>query len=536
VAVAGHGQAFGILGAHTARRRKFTEDEVHFLFSLATVLAMAVERLRAESELQKLAAFAQLNPNPGMELTAEGAITYFNQAAMGLAKSVGHDHPRRILPPDIHEIVRRCLETGQSVLNLETQFEGRTLSWSFHPVTASQVVHCYVADITDKLNLEAQLRQSQKMESIGQLAAGVAHDFNNMLTVIQGHSGMVLARPNLPPEMLDSAQAIYFAAERAASLTRQLLMFSRKNVMQPKLLDLREVVSNLSKMLNRLLGEPVNLEFHPPPEIPLVQGDVGMIEQVIMNLAVNARDAMPSGGTLTISTSPIEISDAYVQTRPEARLGAFVCLRVTDTGCGMDSATMARIFEPFFTTKEVGKGTGLGLATVYGIVKQHEGWVEVASEMGKGSTFSVLLPASTEPVKSPPREAAPTAAVRGGHETILVVEDEPVLRDMAHVILQDCGYNVLEAGSGLEALQVWERDPGAIDLVLTDVVMPGGMSGRDLAVRLLAKHPKTRIVFTSGYNVDETHTDFFRKGGAVFLQKPYTRNALTKAVRECLDQ
>jgi signal transduction histidine kinase/HAMP domain-containing protein len=536
VAVAGHGQAFGILGAHTARPRKFTEDEIHFLFSLATVLAMAVERLRAESELQKLAAFAQLNPNPAMELTAEGAITYFNQAALGLAKSVGHDHPRGILSPDIQDIVSRCLATRQSVLNLETQIRGRTLSWSFHPVAASEVVHCYVADITDRLNLEAQLRQSQKMESIGQLAAGVAHDFNNMLTVIQGHSGMVLARANLPPEMLDSAQAIYFAAERAASLTRQLLMFSRKNVMQLKLLDLREVVGNLSRMLKRLLGEPVSLEFQPPPEIPLVQGDVGMIEQVIMNLAVNARDAMPNGGTLTISTSPIEITDAYVQTHPEARLGTFVCLRVTDTGCGMDSATMARLFEPFFTTKEVGKGTGLGLATVYGIVKQHDGWVGVTSEVGKGSSFTVFLPASTEPVKAPPPEAAPAAAVPGGHETILVVEDEPVLREMAHMILQDCGYHVLEAGSGLEALEAWERHPGAINLLLTDVVMPGGMSGRDLAVRLLAKHPKTKVVFTSGYNVEETNTDFFRKGGAVFLQKPYTRMALAKAVRECLDK
>jgi signal transduction histidine kinase/CheY-like chemotaxis protein len=486
--------------------------------------------------LQKLAAFVQLNPNPAMELADDGTVTYFNEAALKLAAFVGRDHPKAILPPDIQQILQRCLADGQTIQNLETQVEGRTLSWSFNPVCESRVVHCYVADLTDKLKLEAQLRQAQKMESIGQLAAGVAHDFNNMLTVIQGHSGMLLAKSGLPPEMLDSAQAIYFAAERAAGLTRQLLMFSRKNVMQPKLLDPREVVSNLTKMLKRVLGEPVTLGFHPPTEIPLVHGDAGMIEQVIMNLAVNARDAMPNGGTLTISTSAVEITDAYVQTHPEARLGAFVCLGVSDTGCGMDSATLSRVFEPFFTTKEVGKGTGLGLATVYGIVKQHEGWIEVASEVGKGSTFTVFLPASGEPVKAASPEALPVTAVRGGHETILVVEDESVLRDMAHVILEDCGYNVLEAGSGLEALQVWERHPGAIDLVLTDVVMPGGMSGRDLAVRLLAKHPKTRIIFTSGYNVEETNTDFFRKGGAVFLQKPYTRLALTKAVRESLDK
>jgi signal transduction histidine kinase/ActR/RegA family two-component response regulator len=536
VAIAGHGQAFGTLGAHTAHPRRFTEDEIHFLFSLATVLAMAVERIRAETELQKLAAFAQLNPNPALELAGDGTITYFNNAALKLSRSVGRDNPAAILPPNAQEIVHNCLEAGQSALKLQTVLEGRTLSWSFHPVAASQVVHCYVEDVTDRLNLEAQLRQAQKMESIGQLAAGVAHDFNNMLTVIQGHSGMMLAKTNLAPELLDCAQAIYFAAERAAGLTRQLLMFSRKNVMQPKPLDLREVVGNLSKMLKRLLGETVTLEFNPPPELPLVQADTGMIEQVIMNLAVNARDAMPKGGALTISTNPVEMDDAYVQTHPEARLGTFVCLRVSDTGCGMDSATMARIFEPFFTTKEVGKGTGLGLATVYGIVKQHEGWIEVSSEVGQGTTFNVFFPASGEPVKAPPLEAAHATAVRGGHETILVVEDEPVLRDMAHLILQDCGYHVLEAGSGAEALQVWERNPDGIDLMLTDVVMPGGMSGRELAVRLLARHPRLKIIFTSGYNVEETNTDFFRRGGAVFLQKPYTRTDLAKAVREYLDK
>ena len=535
VAIAGHGQAFGVLGAYTARKRSFTEDEIHFLFSLATVLAMAVERIRSEAETQKLAAFAQLNPNPALELNGDGAVTYSNDAALNLARSVGQDDPRPILPSNAQAIARHCLETRQSKLNLQTLYQGRTLSWSFHPVSASQVVHCYVQDITDQLSLEAQLRQAQKMESIGQLAAGVAHDFNNMLTVIQGHSGMMLSKPALPSELLDCAQAIYFAAERAAGLTRQLLMFSRKNVMQPKPLDLRAVVGNLSKMLKRVLGETVTLEFRPPAELPLVQADTGMIEQVILNLVVNARDAMPKGGTLTISTSPVEMDEAYVQTHPEARLGTFVCLRVTDSGCGMDASTMARIFEPFFTTKEVGKGTGLGLATVYGIVKQHDGWIEVSSQIGKGSTFSVLLPASGKPIKAPPPESPLSAVVRGGQETILVVEDEPVLRDMAHVILQDCGYRVLEAGSGVEALQVWAQHPDSIDLVLTDVVMPGGISGRDLGVRLMGSHPRLRIIFTSGYNVEETNTDFFRRGGATFLQKPYTRVDLAKAVRTALD-
>jgi signal transduction histidine kinase len=536
VAIAGHGQAFGILGAYTARQRTFTEDEVHFLFSLATMLAMAVERIRGEAELQKLAAFAQLNPNPALELNADGVVTYFNQAALNLARSVGQDDPRPILPANSHDIVRNCLEACQSKLNLQTLYQGRTLSWSFHPVSASQVVHCYVQDITDQLSLEAQLRQSQKMESIGQLAAGVAHDFNNMLTVIQGHSGIMLSKPSLPPDLLDCAQAIYFASERAAGLTRQLLMFSRKNVMQPKRLDLRSVVSDLSKMLKRVLGETITLEFHPPAELPLVQADTGMIEQVILNLVVNARDAMPTGGTLTISTNPVEINNAYVQTHPEARLGTFVCLRVSDTGSGMDATTITRIFEPFFTTKEVGKGTGLGLATVYGIVKQHEGWIEVSSEVAKGTAFNVFFPASSTPVKSPLRESPVTAPVQGGQETILVVEDEMVLREMARLILQDCGYHVLEAGSGTEALQVWNTHSNSIALMVTDVVMPGGMSGRELAARLLGIQPRLKVIFTSGYNVDESNTDYFRRDGVVFLQKPYTRVDLARAVRECLDK
>ena len=261
-----------------------------------------------------------------------------------------------------------------------------------------------------------------------------------------------------------------------------------------------------------------------------------MIEQVLMNLAVNARDAMPKGGTLTVSTTPVEVSPAYAQTHPEARVGSYVCLRVTDTGCGMDPATQARIFEPFFTTKEVGKGTGLGLATVYGIVKQHEGWIDVASQVGQGSTFSVFFPATSEAVRELAPEAAPTAPVSRGQETILVVEDEPVLRDMAHLILAECGYRVLEAGNGRQALEVWERDPDGIDLVLTDMVMPEGISGMDLAQKLLATRPTLKVIFASGYSMDDTAPDFIRQGHAAFLQKPYTHVTLAKAVRDCLDK
>jgi two-component system, cell cycle sensor histidine kinase and response regulator CckA len=245
---------------------------------------------------------------------------------------------------------------------------------------------------------------------------------------------------------------------------------------------------------------------------------------------------MPKGGRLIITTEPVALDDAFVQTHPQARRGQFVLLRVTDTGCGMDAATIERIFEPFFTTKDVGKGTGLGLATVYGIVKQHEGWIEVNSRPGEGSTFSVFLPATGQTARAPDRPAPAGAEVRGGTETILVVEDEPVLRDMAQVILQECGYRVLEASTGVEALQVWSQQDGPVDLLLTDMVMPDGISGMELAQRLLSHKPSLKIIFTSGYNVDELDTDFIRKGGATFLQKPYTRSTLAKAVRQCLDQ
>ena len=535
VAIIGHEKPFGLLGAHTTRRRQFNEDEVHFLLAVATVVAMAVARQHAEAELEKLAAFPRWSPNPVMELAPDGTPNYCNEAATKLAASVGQDSPRGILPSNIGAILQTCLGMGDQGINLETHIAGRTFAWSFHPVKASLVVHAYVEDITDRLGLEAQLRQSQKMESIGQLAAGVAHDFNNMLTVIQGHSGMLLSKAAQNPELMECTQAIYFAAERAANLTRQLLMFSRKNVMQPRQLDLREVVSQLSKMLERLLGETITMQFQPPPHLPFIQGDVGMIEQVIMNLAVNARDAMPKGGTLTIATTEVIINESYVYTHPEARPGSFVCLRVSDTGTGMDTYTMARIFEPFFTTKGVGKGTGLGLATVYGIVKQHEGWVEVLSEVGKGTAFNVFFPSFEAPIEPSPALPPPVSAVRGGKETILVVEDEPVLRDMAHVILQDCGYNIIEASSGRHALSVWEQHKDVIDLLLTDMVMPEGVSGMELATRLLKAKPDLKIIFASGYSMDDLDPAFLKEHQVIFLQKPYTHLSLAKAVRDSLD-
>jgi two-component system, cell cycle sensor histidine kinase and response regulator CckA len=492
------------------------------------------ERKQAEAAIEKLASFPRLNPNPIFEVAADGHINYYNQAAEEMSRSIGKISPGEILPADLPEIIQECLHTGRSNLRRETSVGNRILSWSFFPIISSHVVHCYAVDITDRLSLEAQLRQSQKMESIGQLAAGVAHDFNNILTIIRGYSGLLLEREDLSYDLSEPIQQISIASERAANLTRQLLMFSRKQVMQPKELDLNEVISNVTRLLRRVLGEDITLHFNYSPNLPAIYADSGMIEQVIMNLAVNARDAMPRGGQLTIGTSLAEINHVHVKANPEAAVGQFVCLRVTDNGMGIPPVHMTRIFEPFFTTKEVGKGTGLGLATVYGIVKQHRGWIEVLSREGQGTTFRVFLPSRPRTQRAEDKAGSPQN-VRGGNENILVVEDEPELRALVREILQHYGYKVFEAGSGPEAIPVWQQHAGEIDLLLTDMVMPGNMSGHELAEKFKSQRPGLKVIYTSGYSVDVVGKNFLFKRGLNFLQKPYHPLTLAKVVRECLD-
>ena len=535
-AIPTRGLPFGVLAVFATRKRVFTPDEVQFLLSAANTIGMAAERRRAEAAMQKLAAFVKENPNPALEMTGDGTITYFNAAVEKLALAVGRSQPGEILPADVGGIAAGCLQSGTSRANLETRIGDHTISWSFHPVLSSSVVHCYGEDITTRLNLEEQLLQSQKMESIGQLAAGVAHDFNNMLTIIQGHTSKLLSDPSLTSQVQDATLAVYGAAERAAGLTRQLLMFSRKNIMQPRPLNLHEVVANLNKMLGRLLGETIALKFECPQEPPPIYGDAGMIDQILMNLAVNAHDAMPNGGTLTVNVDECWVGPDYLEFHPEARIGHFVRLQMTDTGCGMSAKVRARIFEPFFTTKGVGKGTGLGLATVFGIVKQHAGWIEVASEVGRGTTFTIFFPASDEtPVAGTGQPVVAAPAASGGSETILVVEDEMVLREMARDFLKDCGYKVLEAGSGREALQVWWQHRSKIDLLLTDMKMPEGVSGMELAEKMLAEQPGLRVIFTSGYSDDVVSPEMLARTNARFLPKPYSYADLTRIVRESLD-
>jgi len=438
-----------------------------------------------------------------------------------------------VLPVNPGAIARDCLASGQKRLREEVCLDGRTIIWSFFPVVASQVVHCYGADVTDMLNLEAQFRHAQKLESVGQLAAGVAHDFNNILTVIQGYSECLLARGQ-EPETAGPLKQISDAAKRAAALTRQLLMFSRKQVIQTKVLDLNLVLQNLANMLLRLLGEDITFAADYCRGLPFIDADTGMLEQIVMNLAVNSRDAMPKGGGLSISTASVEIGGDYASQHPEARAGSFVRLTVTDTGCGMDRKTLDRIFEPFFSTKEVGKGTGLGLATVYGLVKQHQGWIEVSSAVGVGTTFKIYFPAAERKSESTDSSNQVSELVRGGRETIMVVEDEPVLREMVCEILKQYDYQVIEAGSGVEALRVWDEFDGQVDLLLTDMVMPEGMSGRELAARISARRPSIRVLFMSGYTDNVITSGGVLEKGITFLQKPFSPGQLAQKVRDVL--
>ena len=395
----------------------------------------------------------------------------------------------------------------------------------------------YVAvkrDITREVQLEAQLRQSQKMEAIGRLAGGVAHDFNNILTVILLQTELITGRGGLPEAAREGLQQIRAAAERAANLTRQLLLFSRRQVMQPRDLDLNEVVRNLAKMLQRIIGEDVHLELRPYPAPLMTRADAGMLEQVLMNLAVNARDAMPQGGRLIIETAPKEFTAEEVAALPDARPGHYVGVRVSDTGCGIPPEILPRIFEPFFTTKEPGKGTGLGLATVFGIVKQHGGCLQVASEPGRGTTFEVFLPALAEPAAAG-STAAPRPAPRGGAETLLLVEDDPEVRTLTRATLERHGYRVLEAPDGLATLGLWRQHRDAVALLLTDLVMPGGLNGRDLAQRLRLDRPQLKVIYTSGYSAELAGRKWHPGPGEAFLQKPCPVELLLETVRRCLD-
>lgn len=513
---------------------RITCDSADGVRSVSGSLNDITDRKRAEAQVQKLAAFPRVSPNPVLEFTRRGELSYANDAAAQLVQSLGKKHILETMPAGVRAIVAECLESGNKRLREQITVNGRTLSWSFFPVDGNQVVHCYGADITEILNLEAQYRHAQKLESVGQMAAGIAHDYNNILTVIQGYADCLLGSNKDDEALTGQLKQIAGAARRAATLTRKLLTFSRKQVIQARALDINAVLEDLGKMLPRLLGEDINLITQYEETLPAIEADEGMLEQVVMNLAVNARDAMPKGGRLTICTSLVIIDDNYVRQRPEAHSGRFIALTVEDTGCGMDTTVLTRIFEPFFSTKEVGRGTGLGLATVYGIVKQHQGWVEVGSQVGVGTTFRIYFPALQSMTVETDDQNDSAMMTSGGRETILLVEDEPVLRELVAKVLKGYQYRVLEAETGVHALQVWNEYQGKIDLLLTDMVMPGGVSGAELAQRLRQCKADLRVIYSSGYSSEIVGKNF-SENDLIFLAKPYRPPQLAHRVRKCLD-
>ncbi|MBV9482527.1 MAG: response regulator [Acidobacteria bacterium] len=423
------------------------------------------------------------------------------------------------------ELIRR--DEGTTAVRLS----GRAIRDDHKQMTNYEL---FAEDVTERRTLEQQLRQAQKMEAVGRLAGGIAHDFNNLLMVISGYCEFLLEKIGADPALLGPAQEIANAAERATSLTRQLLAFSRKQMLTPKILDLNAVVTENAKMLTRMIGEDIDLVVVPGMELGAVKADPGQVEQVIMNLAVNARDAMPQGGKLQIETSNARLDDAFARSHPGVRPGEYVKLSISDTGEGMDGETQSHIFEPFFTTKGT-KGTGLGLSTVYGIVKQSGGYIWVQSDLGKGATFEVYLPRVTESGES--ATAAPSilpSKPPQRSETILLVEDESNLRRLACQFLETQGYNILEAEDGAAAVQICAAQKGEIDLLLTDVIMPG-MNGRELAKRIISLRPAIKVLYMSGYTENTISQNGTLDPGVNLLQKPFNLQLLKEKIREVLD-
>jgi two-component system cell cycle sensor histidine kinase/response regulator CckA len=550
-------RTIGVLAVQTySEGVRYGEHEREVLQFVSTQVAMAIDRKRADEERGRQQDFLRqvidLNPNLIFVKDWEGRFTLVNQA---LADLYGAPVEQLIGKRDAdfnsnEEEVERFLEGDREAMRSgeprfvmeEPNTDARTGARRWFQVIkvplrsadgAPQVLGV-ATEITQRKELESQLRQAQRMEAVGQLAGGIAHDFNNVLTAILGYTLLLLRDPALPAAQRDDMQEIHQAAQRAAALTQQLLAFSRKQVLQPTVLDMTEVVEGMKTLLRRLIGEHIALITVPERQPLLVRADRGQLEQVIVNLAVNARDAMPAGGTLTIETEAVELDDAFVASHPGSQTGAHVVLTVRDTGIGMDPETRGRVFEPFFTTKPVGKGSGLGLATVYGIVKQSGGYVEVSSAPARGSTFRVYLPrvSAQAPAPAPPPA---TETPRGGRETVLLVEDEVGVRNLARRALQRFGYRVLEAGNGEEALTLARHAAEPIDLLLTDVVMPE-MGGRELALHLVRERPSTRVLYTSGYTDTGVLQDEIRDAVVSFLPKPYTPQELAQKVREVLDR
>jgi two-component system, cell cycle sensor histidine kinase and response regulator CckA len=515
--------------------------------ALYTIVARDItERRRADARLREQAALLDRATDAILVLDLGGRVRYWNHGAERLygwtsAEAVGRSVSSLYAAGRDGEqeaAAKSVLANGEwagelahvTRLRKEVYVAGR---WSLVRDDRDQpyAVLLIHTDVTEKRALEARLRQTVKMEAIGRLAGGVAHDFNNLLTVIQGYSEMLLGGTALEPANRELVAEVYRAGEKAAGLTRQLLAFSRQQMLAPRVVDLNGLVREMEKMLRRLIGADIDLAATLDPNLGSVRADPGQLEQVVMNLAVNARDAMPKGGRLTIETRNVDLHKSQVQ--PGVKPGPYLLLAVTDTGIGMDAATKAKIFEPFFTTKETGKGTGLGLATVHGIVQQSGGHLEVYSELGRGSSFKVYLPRLLDGGDALPIPTA-TTAVPEGVETVLIVEDDPGIRSLARIALQSYGYTVLEAADGHEGLQVGLNHAGPIHLLTTDVVLPR-LSGREVAEQLRAARPDLKVLYVSGYTDDAVVRHGVLSADAAFLQKPFTPSTLARKVREVLN-
>ncbi len=528
----------------------YAETDVGQIQVVANELHKMLVQRAAQERLRKLSGAVEQSPVSVVITDTAGAIEYVNPMftrTTGFTLDEVRGRNPRVLssgekPPEDYADLWRTIQEGKV---WQGEFHNRKKNGELYWETASispirdstgRITH-FVAvkeDVTKLRQLEAQYRQAQKLEAVGQLAGGVAHDFNNILAGFMMQLQLMQGNQALDEETQNSLDELQREAMRAVGLTRQLLMFSRRSVLVVTPLDLNEVVANLLKMLSRLIGENIDLTFTGKSGLSKVEADVGLLEQVLMNLVVNARDALPGGGRITMETQQFHFGRDEAVSDPLRREGHFVCLTVTDTGCGMDEDTQKHIFEPFFTTKEAGKGTGLGLATVHGIVAQHQGWVEVESAVGVGSTFRVLLPALAESVRSGDTEGMELPMLRG-NETILLVEDEAAVRRLTSRVLRELGYRVHEAANGQEAMRVWGVHGGKFDLLLTDMVMPEGVTGLELAIQLQGIQPSLKVILSSGYSSEIFKSGAPTRAGLVYLQKPCEAKVLAAMMRNLLD-
>ena len=514
-------------------------------------LALAESRAQQRQAEQRFRALVEQSWDAVALFGADGTILYGSPATTrilgyDLAEFVGRNAFEFIHPDDRAQIMERLGEVmahPQGRVSVAARVLHKNGSWRhlegiftnlLDDPSVRAVVNNY-RDATERRSLEEQVIQAQKMEAVGRLAGGVAHDFNNILTAITGYTDLLLA--DLPPDdpRREDVDEIHRAAQRAAALTQQLLAFSRRQVLQPKVLDLNALVTDIGRLLKRLLGEDVTLSTVLDPTTAHIRADPNQIQQVIMNLAVNARDAMPRGGRITIETSVLHLGDDYATEHQDVTPGRYAMLAVTDTGTGMTPEIQTHLFEPFFTTKEMGKGTGLGLATVYGIVKQSGGHIWAYSEVGRGTTIKVYLPAVDEPADPLGALVVADLSALRGSETILLVEDESAVRGVARQLLERQGYAVLEAANGSAAIALCEEGRAAVNLLLTDVVMPG-ISGRDLADRLTLRYPHLRVLYMSGYTDDAIVRHGMLEPGLDYVQKPFQTGVLFQKIREVLDR